>query len=241
MAEAKKSNKGLIIGIVLALGFALLVCGGGGIWAGYKYYWQPREEARKALEALGSMTPVPPTDMTPTSDSYMPAETETATPDATQMAEATMEPTVEPSTPEPATSAPDAATKVPAAKKTKAPKTAAPATEAPTEEPTEAPKPKPRKAEFEISHVHGGLSKKSCTGMIELLDTGFKYEATSSEDDRKDSLSYSFGQIKKVEKKDYKTLEISTTDKKWTFKGDGLTLAKVYTHLDSHKNEFAGK
>jgi len=30
-------------------------------------------------------------------------------------------------------------------------------------------------------------------------------------------------------------------DKKWTFKGDGLTLAKLVTFLNQHQSEFAGK
>jgi outer membrane biosynthesis protein TonB len=232
MAEGKKSNKGLIIGIVLALGFVLLTCAGGGIFAAYKYYWQPLAEAKKNAEAMAEATPEIPLE---TPADPMPEVTE-APPEAETtegMVDATAEPTPEADAP---TAAPTTAPK-----KTKTPKTAAPATASPTDEPTEAPKPvKARKAEFEISHVHGGLSKKTCTGMIELLDTGFKYEATASEDDRHQA-SYTFSQIKKVEQKDYKTIEISTTDKKWTFKGEGLTIAKLTTHLNSHQNEFAGK
>jgi hypothetical protein len=237
MAEAKKSKKGLIIGIVLVLGFMFLTCGGGGGFVFWKYYWQPRQEMKKALEAMGSSTPDPSMATTPAPDAATPApmETEAAPDTSTQTAEAT---------PAPANEVSDATAPPPppaAPKKTKPPKTAAPATKAPTEEPTEAPKPKPRKAEYEISHVHGGLRSKACTGTIELLDTGFKYDASSSEDDRQDHASYTFSQIKKVEQKDYKTLEISTTDKKWTFKGDGLVLAKVVAHLNGHQSEFAGK
>jgi outer membrane biosynthesis protein TonB len=232
MAEAKKSSKGLIIGIVLVLGFFLVVCGGGGIFALWKYVWQPQQEARKAREAMNAPTPEVPTDLTPAPDSSTPPVAETAAPESTP--EATPEadaPTAPPPPPPP-----------PTAKKTKSPKTSAPSTAAPTTEPTEAPKPvKPKKQEYEISHVHGGLSKKACTGMIELLDTGFKYDATASEDDRQDHASYTFSQIKKVEQKDYKTVEVSTTDKKWTFKGDGLTLAKLVTFLNGHQSEFAGK
>jgi outer membrane biosynthesis protein TonB len=236
MAEEKKSKKGLIIGVVLVLGFMFLTCGGGGGYVAWKYYWQPRQEAKKMLEAMGSSTPDPSSAMTPAPEASTPAPAETeAAPGTTgQVADATPAPTAEVSD---ATAPPPPPPAAP--KKTKPPKTAAPATKAPTEEPTEPPKPK--KTEYEISHVHGGLRSKACTGTIQLLDTGFKYDATSSEDDRQDHASYTFSQIKKAEQKDYKTIEISTTDKKWTFKGDGIVLAKVVTFLNGHQSEFAGK
>jgi hypothetical protein len=148
-------------------------------------------------------------------------------PPAESPAEATSEPAEEP-------------VKTAAPKKTRPPKTAQPPP-TPTDEPTPEPKVERKVKSVDISHVHGGLSKKSCTGVMLLSDAGFKYDASSSEDDRQDHIDYRFDQIKKVEMKDGQTVEIVTVDKKWTFKGEGLLVAKIVAHLNLHQKEFAKK
>jgi hypothetical protein len=233
------AKKGLIVGIILVVVFFLLLGAGGVAYVGWRWY-----SAYKAAQ-----TYQPPTDMTSTTPESMPDSTEAAPADATPegepspspepevVAEATVEPAAE-ATSEP-TSAP---AKTAAPKKTKPPKTASPPP-TPTDEPTPEPKveKKPVVKSVDISHVHGGLSKKSCSGVMLLSDVGFKYDASSSEDDRQDHIEYRFDQIKKVEMKDGKTVEIVTTDKKWTFKGEGLLVAKVVTHLKMREKDFAKK
>jgi hypothetical protein len=225
------ASKGLIVGIVL--GVCFLICAGlGGLgYVGWRYY-----QAQKAILMPDAPPPVPemPTDMTPEPAPFPEGEPTTEPTPEEAAAEMTPEPTAEP-TEEP--TAPPAKTQAPP-KKTRTPKTPAP-TEEPEEEPVRtAP---PRKV-YSISHVHGGLtSKKSCTGTLELTETGFKYDAQSSEDDREDHVEVRFGQVKKAEMKGSDSVEISTTEKKWTFRGDGLTVAKLWTHLNAHSAEFAGK
>jgi hypothetical protein len=176
------------------------------------------------------MPDAPPSDI-PT-DAAPEVTAEPAPPEV--VAEATSEPTAEP---EPAVTEAPAATKPPA-KKTRAPKPVAEEPEA-TREPER--KKAPKAQVYDVSHVHGGLKKKVCSGAIELNDTGLKYDATTSEDDNLHHVEVTFSQVKKVEMKDAKNVDVATTDKKWTFRGDGLIVAKITTHLQMHKDQWAGK
>lgn len=229
------TSKGVIIGVVLAVGFVMLLGAGVVGYVGWRYYSAYTAAKMAQTAPLASDTP-----SAPTPEAAAPADaTPAATPDAT------VEPTAEPAT-EPATepsAEPAAPVRTKATRKpTRAPKTEAPATPEPeeTREPERRPAA-PKVQALEVSHVHGGLSKKTCTGTIQLLDTGFKYDAQTSEDDRQDHVEVRFEQVKKVEMKDPKTVEVSTTDKKWTFRGDGLVVAKIATHLNTHSKQFAGK
>jgi hypothetical protein len=232
-------SKGAIVGIVLGVLFVMLIGMAGIGFVGWRYYQS--HMARKMASMMETPTPVPPESGT-TNAPGTDATTEPTT-DATSAptAEATTEPTTEPTmAPLEETSAP-VRTKGPA-KKAKPATTLPPATPEPkaTDEPERRPAP-PKVQMLEISHVHGGFSKKACTGTLQLLDTGFKYDANTSEDDRQDHVEVRFDQVKKVEMKDPKTVEVSTTDKKWTFRGDGLVVSKLSTHLNTHSKQFAGK
>ncbi len=224
---AQGSSKGLIIAIILGVGFFLMAATAVVGYVAWKYY--SRHVASRSADATADTTPeIPP-------DAPIEATAE-PTPEVPPV-EATSEPAPE-VTPEPVMTEAPAATKAPA-KKTRAPKPAA--TEAP-EETREPERRRTVKAQvYDISHVHGGLKKKTCSGTIELSETGIKYDAQTSEDDKEHDLEYTFGQIKKVEMKDAKTVEVSAVDKKWTFRGDGLIVAKITTHLNMHSSEFGRK
>jgi hypothetical protein len=239
------SKKGVIIAVVLVVGFVMLLGAAGVGFFAWKYY-QSYMAARTAegpigIEMPSDAIPDTPSEPAPIEPASTPESEPYATPELSPTDEPTSEPAAEPaeaSTPEPVkTAAPP--------KKTKAPKTAAPAQKAvATEEPeveTPAPKRAPSVPTFDLAHVHGGFSKKVCSGTVQFTETGFKYEATSSEDNKLDRAEYAFNQIKKVELKDPSTLEVATTDKKWTFRGEGLTLSKLSAHLKAHQNEWAGK
>jgi outer membrane biosynthesis protein TonB len=235
-------GKGLIIAIVLAVGFVLLIGTAVVGYVAWRFY-----AARQAAQMASDVPAMPdgvPVEPTP---EYSPEEM--ATPEgeppvedpAAAIAEATEEPTPE-ATSEPEAEAASEPTAAPTRKPTRA-KTPKPATAEPTDAPTAKPEKRepPKARAYDIGHMHGGLKKKMCSGTIELNDTGFKYVGTTSEDDRVDQAEYRFDQVKKVEMKDAKTVEVSTVDKKWTFRGDGLTVAKIKTHLDMRSSEFAGK
>jgi hypothetical protein len=230
------SKKGLIVGIILVVGFFLLL-GTAGVgyvaWRWYAGYKAAQAGFPQPPAMDATATPDPMAEATEAAPVAAPETTEEASPEPVAVAEATAEATSEPT---------EAPAKTAAPKKTRPPKTASPPP-TPTDEPAPEPKAekKPAVKSVDISHVHGGLSKKSCSGVMLLSDVGFKYDADSSEDDRQDHIEYRFDQVKKVEMKDGKTVEIQTVDKKWTFKGDGLLVAKVVTHLKMHEKEFAKK
>jgi hypothetical protein len=226
-------SKGVMITVVLGVGFVLMLGAAGVGYVGWRYY-----SARMAAKALA----------TATEGSEMPAGTvsEAPAPVATTDSGAGEQPN--PETAPPAVTAPgtsEVATAPPAPPPTSAatrapkPKTSSGGGKAPKAAADSDRRTPPKPQALDVGHVHGGLRKKTSPGVIYLLATGFKYDSQDADDDV--HIEYRFDQIKKVEIDDGTTVEVATVDKKWKFRGEGLVISKIAAHLNAHSSEFAGK